>query len=70
MKNADDSGRDLAALDKLIEEITADAHGDDEQLWAFRQVMKDNIDFPCDGFVIGKPVAVLEMTMMEMNGVA
>jgi len=27
----------LDALDKMIEEITVDAYGDDEQLWAFRQ---------------------------------
>jgi hypothetical protein len=30
--------KDLAALDELIEEITTGACGDDEQLWAFRQV--------------------------------
>jgi len=61
MKNADDSGKDLAALDELIEEITVDAYGDDEQLWSFRQVMEDEISLPCDGIVIGEPVAVLEI---------
>jgi hypothetical protein len=29
---------DLSALDELSEEITVDAYGEDEQLWAFRQV--------------------------------
>jgi hypothetical protein len=33
-------------LDELIEEITVDANGTDEQLWAFRQALEDNIDVP------------------------
>jgi tetratricopeptide (TPR) repeat protein len=60
MKNKldkDDSG--VANLDQLIEEITVDAYGDDEQLWAFRQVFEDSISVPCDGFVIGEPVSVV-----------
>ena len=32
-----------AALEELIEEITVDAHGEDEQLWAFRQVFEDSV---------------------------
>ena len=28
---------DFTALDELIEDITVDAYGDDEGLWAFRQ---------------------------------
>ena len=43
----------LEALDKLIEEITVDAYGDDEQLWAFRQAFEDDVALPADGFVIG-----------------
>lgn len=27
-------------LDDLIEEITVDAYGDDEKLWAFRQALR------------------------------
>lgn len=50
---------DLAALDALIEEITVDAYGDDEQLWAFRQVFEDEITLPANGFVIGEPVSVI-----------
>ena len=53
--------QDLTALDELIEEITTDAYGDDEQLWAFRQVIEDNVALPADGFVIGEPVSVIEI---------
>jgi hypothetical protein len=52
---------ELAALDELIEEITVDAYGDDEQLWAFRQAFEDAVSLPADGFVIGEPVAVVEI---------
>jgi hypothetical protein len=47
------------ALDELIEEITIDAYGDDEQLWAFRQAFEDDVSLPADGFVIGEPVSVI-----------
>ncbi len=57
-KNID---KDLAALDELLEEITTDAYGDDEQLWAFRQVIADDVPLPADGFVIGEPVSVVEI---------
>jgi hypothetical protein len=36
--------KELDALEKMIEEITIDAYGDDEQLWAFRQAFEDNVD--------------------------
>lgn len=52
---------DLAALDRLIEEITVDAYGDDEQLWAFRQAFEDEVSLPADGFVIGEPVVVVKI---------
>ena len=51
----------LAALDKLINEITVDAYGDDEELWAFRQAFEDDVTLPADGFVIGEPVSVVEI---------
>jgi tetratricopeptide (TPR) repeat protein len=51
--------KELEALDKLIEEITVDAYGDDEQLWAFRQAFEDDVALPADGFVIGEPVSVI-----------
>jgi len=52
---------DLDALNEMIEEITVDAYGDDEQLWAFRQAFEDNVELPADGFVIGEPVSVIEV---------
>lgn len=51
--------KDIDALDKMIKEITVDAYGDDEQLWAFRQTIEDEVELPADGFVIGVPVSVL-----------
>ena len=47
-------------LDRLMEEIITDAYGDDEQLWAFHSVFEDGIELPCDAFVIGEPVSVVE----------
>lgn len=61
MKNADDYGKESAALDELIQEIIVDAYGEDEQLWAFRQVIEDEVNFPCDGLVIGEPISVVEI---------
>jgi len=49
---------DSSTLDKLLDEILTDAYGDDEQLWAFRQVFEDNVELPADAFVIGEPVSV------------
>ncbi len=51
---------ELACLDGIIEEITADAHGEDEQLWAFRQSFEDDVAVPCAASVAGAPVEVLE----------
>ena len=51
--------KELEALDNMIAEITVDAYGDDEQLWAFRQAFEDDIALPVDGFVIGEPVSVI-----------
>jgi tetratricopeptide (TPR) repeat protein len=50
----------MAELDDLIEQITVDAYGKDEQLWAFRQAFEENVITPCDGVVIGEPVTVIE----------
>ena len=51
--------KELDVLDRLIEEITVDAYGDDEQLWAFRQAFEDDVALPADGFVIGESVSVI-----------
>lgn len=60
MKREERNGRNRAVLDELIEEITVDANGDGEKLWAFRQALEDNVAVPCDGIVIGEPVSVIE----------
>jgi hypothetical protein len=55
VKNAD---RDRE-LDELIDEITTDANGEAEQLWAFRQAFEDNLAVPCAASVVGQPIQVL-----------
>lgn len=57
-KRGSDTDRDL---DELIEEITVDAYGDDEQLWAFRQVIEDEVKLPADGLIIDEPVRVTKI---------
>jgi hypothetical protein len=52
---------DSNVLDDLIDKITVDAYGDDEQLWAFRQAFEDNVSLPADGFVIGEPISVVQI---------
>jgi hypothetical protein len=47
-------------LDELIEEITVDADGEQEQLWAFRQAFEDNISLPVEGSVVGEPLIVVK----------
>jgi hypothetical protein len=54
-------GKDIAGLDQLVEDITVDVYGDDEQLWAFRQVFEDEVPLPANGFVIGEPVSVVKI---------
>ncbi len=48
-------------LNDLVDDITVDADGDDEQLWAFRQVIEDEVAMPTDAFVVGEPVTVKEI---------
>jgi hypothetical protein len=52
-------GKDSPELDGLIDEIIVDAYGDDEQLWALRQVFEDNVVVPAEAFVVGEPVTVM-----------
>ncbi len=49
-----------SALNELIAQITIDAHGEDEQLWAFRQAFEDDVAVPTDALVIGEPVSVVK----------
>jgi hypothetical protein len=58
-KAGSDSGKAMTDLEHLVAEITTDAHGDDEQLWAFHQALVDGVELPCDAFVIGEPVSVI-----------
>ena len=43
MNTKENRKNELAALDKLINEITVDAYGDNEQLWAFRQAFEGDV---------------------------
>lgn len=52
-------------IDDLIEEVTVDAYGPDEQLWAFRQVFEDTVRFPFAGHVVGVEVQV---DMVDYDG--
>jgi len=52
-----DSDREL---ESLIEEITTDANGDAEQLWAFRQAFEDEVAVPCEASVVGESVQILK----------
>jgi hypothetical protein len=47
--------------DKLLEEILVDAYGEDEKLWAFRQVIEDEVPLPTGGVVIGETVQVTKI---------
>lgn len=55
------TGKSISDLDELIENIIVDAYNTDEQLWAFSQVIEDEIELPADAFVIGEPVAVIDV---------
>jgi len=46
-------------LNNLVDDITEDARGDDEQLWAFLQAFEDGVALPHDAFVVGEPLSVL-----------
>lgn len=60
MRRIDRTSQELAYLDELIEEITTDANGETEQLWAFRQALEDDVTVPCEASVIGEPVEVVK----------
>ena len=52
-------------VDGLIEEILVDAYGEDEQLWAFRQVIEDEVPLPAEGTVIGETI---QITKIDYDG--
>lgn len=47
-------------LDELIDEVTEDAFGEQEQRWAFRQAFEDNVALPVEASVAGEPVVVVK----------
>jgi hypothetical protein len=51
---------DATSLDELIDEFTVEAGGEDERILAFLHALKKHVALPCDGFVIGEPVSVVE----------
>jgi hypothetical protein len=54
-----DERDELAAVDRLVTEITAAVHRDDDQLREFLQALEEHVALPADGFVIGEPVCVI-----------
>jgi len=50
-----------AETEKLLEEILVDAYGEDEQLWAFRQVIEDEVSLPAEATVIGEAMSVTKI---------
>jgi hypothetical protein len=49
-------------LDELIDEITVDAHDQDEQLMGFENAFDEDANFPCPGTVLGEKVNVLRVS--------
>lgn len=66
MSNRGKADRPSASeLDELIDAITTDAYGEDEQLWAFCQAIEDDAGLPSGVFVVGAPV---EVTAVDYDG--
>jgi hypothetical protein len=49
------------SIDQLIDDVVVDAYGDDEQLWAFRQVFEDTTTFPFAAQVAGVDIQVTDI---------
>lgn len=47
-------------LDALLEEILTDAEGDEEQLWALREALEQQVTVPCPATMAGEPVTVVK----------
>lgn len=43
---------------KLLEQITLEVEGDDEQLWTLAETIAGEVKLPADAFVVGEPVQV------------
>jgi hypothetical protein len=55
-------------LDALIEEITVDCYGGDEQLGAFENAFQQDATLPCPGSVVGERVEVRRVAAVENRG--
>jgi hypothetical protein len=55
----------MGTLDSTIEQILTQASGDDDVFQAFGQLIKDTVNLPADGFVIGEPIVI---TAIEYSG--
>lgn len=53
-----DGKKSKEELNNLVDDIIVDAYGDDEQLWAFRQAIEDEVMLPADAYMVGEPVTV------------
>ena len=51
---------DHESLDNDIQRIASNAQTDDEALRAWQRAFSERVALPCDGFVIGEPVSVVE----------
>lgn len=49
----------------MLDEILTDADGDEEQLWALRQALDDNVGVPCDAMAAGETV---KLTKFDYGG--
>jgi hypothetical protein len=61
----DEKSPERAALDAIIDELTAEAHSDDERIWNFQQAFQKHVSLPCDGFVIGEPVKLVSFNYRQ-----
>jgi hypothetical protein len=55
------SAERLAELDALIEELTVDAYGDEEQLTGFLTGAEDALNAPEPAIIVGVPVQVVKV---------
>jgi len=51
-----------ADLDALIDEITVDAHDEDEQLMGFQNAFDEDANLPCPATVVGEEVQILSVS--------
>ena len=50
-------------LDCVIDEITVDAYGEDEQPMGLQNAFEEDANFPCRGRVVGEDVDVLSVSL-------